>query len=76
MRTLRNSKGITIMGILMAFIAILVYAVILPFIVDAINDALPYMDTAAATMASLIPLVMVIAIIMSLFSETTPYYYR
>jgi len=74
MRTLRNSRGITIIGIMMLLVAVLVYAAVIPIIITQINAVLPDLDTSAATMASLIPLFMIIAIIITAFQETQPQY--
>jgi hypothetical protein len=66
-------KGqITIISILMLVVVLIVYVTFLPIINNAINDSLPYLSNIpmAVTLVELIPLFMLIAIILSIFSWT------
>jgi len=55
----------TIIGVLMTFMTLIVYAAVLPVINDTITRALPGLDPVSSTLLSLLPLFMVIMILIT-----------
>lgn len=66
-------KGqMTIIGVMMGFVALVVYAAFLPAINDVIDDILPEVDAMTGLVVRLIPFVLVIAIIGSIILYMRP----
>jgi len=70
-----NNKGqLTIIGFILFFVMLILYAVFLPAINEVINVALPYADTMTTLMLSFVPFLLLIAIIGSLMIYLRPQY--
>lgn len=71
-----NKGQMTIIGILTIFITLIVFSAIMPSMNTAIANATAHTDETADLMLNLIPLFIVIAIIMSIFTYAKPYFQR
>lgn len=70
-------KGqIAIIGILMLFLTLVVYAVMLPQINDTIDELLPNLDSLSVWFIRIIPITIAIAILLSILWYARPIYER
>jgi len=65
-----NKKGVTVIGIIMSFIALLIYVAFLPTILALISTALPYLtgDPMTTMIISLFPLILLLMVIVGTIS--------
>lgn len=71
-----NTGQMSLVGIVSAFISLVVYVALLPAINDVINDALPELGSMEQTIIQLIPLILLLTIIMGIIIYGTPHWER
>ena len=68
---MNRKGGFNVVGLLLAFVMLLIYVALLPAITEIINEALPYLDSMTQMIIQLFPLVILIMIMVSTMKNDT-----